>query len=88
MTYLSAYVGDLEDPRFQWGAVKESHQPRALTPEFPDGHRAWHLVHGFIDAGIWQATQIDWGAWAARVQGKEVLAIVSELYGPPSRDSD
>jgi hypothetical protein len=80
------YVGDLEDPNFSWdGGDWNGNAPRHLSPDFPPTfgptYGPWSIIYRRIRDGQLPGRQTDWGAWVAPVTGREVVAVVEELYG-------
>jgi hypothetical protein len=92
MTYYFSYIGDSEDPNFQWdqpldAAYRTGNLPRRLIPI----EAYYSLAIGvfgmieLIEAGRYDGKQIDWGAWAVKLSGEQLVALFKAqpaLLGP------
>lgn len=88
MSYLDVYIGNLDDPEFNWeGGNWEGNIPRRISPFFPhkwtpSGYSPFSEVVERIRAGIYNGKQTDWGGWVARVTKKQIMELLDELYPP------
>jgi len=83
MTAYFSYVGDLDDPDFEWddpalATHRHINLPRRLVPSAP--HESFGIsilwLMREIEAGRLKGKQIDWGAWAARMTAAEIIALL------------
>src|SRR5262245_21896472 len=78
MTHSFSFVGDPDTPSFQWDRPDRTrfrigNLPDRVLPETwrslgVTTSRLWRLV----DSGAYQGRQIDWGAWAVMMTGRQL----------------
>ena len=87
MTVYFSFIGDLDDPTFQWDnppdSPSASNLPRRLVPADPlediGVSALWTLEQAKADPS--RAKQLDWGAWGMVMTG----AALVEMFGPTHR---
>ena len=80
MSFLDVYVGEISD--LSWDPTQEQwsigNVPHRLSPFFPAGHNAFRVLRQRVEDRTWRGQQVDWGAWAARLTGGQILAFCRE----------
>ena len=80
MTYLDVYIGNLDDPSFDWGNGNwQGNVPRRKSPFFPPP-APFQLIIQNVERGLLDGRQTDWGGWTARVTGKYLKDFVHTYY--------
>lgn len=91
MTHYFSYVGDLDDPDFAWddpalATHRHINLPRRLVPSEPHESLGisilWLMQE--IESGRLDGKKVDWGAWAVRMTGAELIALLGaeNRHGP------
>ncbi|MFN7779324.1 MAG: hypothetical protein ACK5RK_10670 [Betaproteobacteria bacterium] len=85
MTYYFSYIADAEDPKFQWNepsdaAYRVGNLPRRVIPAEPHFSLAIGVVGmaKLIESGRYDGKQMDWGAWAIKLTGAQLVAFFEE----------
>lgn len=79
--YLDVHIGRMDDDEFvanrdtPSGAV-----PKALSPLFPDGHRAFWEVKRRLHDGRLTGGATDWAGWVAPASKEVIAAVFRDLY--------
>jgi hypothetical protein len=87
LTRWSSYIGDLDDPAFQWDDPAErldtQQLPRRLIPRAhceSIGISVFTLMEQSRN-GVPDCRKLDWGAWGWKLTGQELM----EFFGPKHR---
>ena len=82
MTQCAVYVGDLEDPGFQWeGGNWSDNIPKRISPEFPPMRGNYNgTYHAWIRENNIQCKITDFGGWVALVSKLEILKFIYWAY--------
>jgi hypothetical protein len=76
-----SYVGDIDDPDFQWDKPEDApsggNLPRRVVPE---QFRSLGVGVGFMQQMVkeqrYEARQLDWGAWGLKMTGAELRELL------------
>lgn len=81
MTQRWAYVGDLgKDGALDWGGDYNGNIP--TSGRLPDlGSDAFWAILGLVRDGAYEGRQVDWGAWAIKVNGPQLRQVLASIYG-------
>jgi len=81
MTQRWAYVGDLgAGGALDWGGDNSGNIP--VGGRLPDlGSDAFWAILRLADAGKYEGRQVDWGAWAIKVNGPQLREVLGAIYG-------
>ncbi len=82
MTICEVYVGDLEDPNFNWTDGNwNGNIPARLSPIFPPlpGNYNQSYNHWVNKAGV-QSRQTDFGGHVAKVTRSQILDFIAQSY--------
>ena len=83
MTVCWMYVGDLEDPEFNWnGGDWNGNVPRSILPDFPPAGGAYNEVfHRWLETQpTIQVKQTDFGGWVAKVNQAQLIDFLAFAY--------
>jgi hypothetical protein len=83
MTMRWSYIGELgPNDRLDWGGDNTCNIPVSgqFLPDWND-NSLYFRIKQFADCGEFEGRQIDWGAWAVKVNGPELQRILSDCYG-------
>jgi hypothetical protein len=79
MTYYFSYIGDPEVPPFQWdepdaARYRIGNLPQRVLPQPRTASLgiAMFEVMRLTEEGVYEGRQIDWGAWALRMTGRQL----------------
>ena len=78
-----SYVGKLgKDGALDWGGDKNGNIPVSglFLPDWEDT-KLYLRIRGYAREGAYEGGQIDWGAFAIKVNGPEMLTVLEECYG-------
>ncbi len=81
MTAYRSYIGDMDDPNFEWEPSDDKYRignlPRRLLPteSFEQLGIGVLWLMKQIESGALTGRQIDWGAWAVAMTGAEILTF-------------
>lgn len=81
---LRAYIGNLDDPTFNWDAPpggSQANTPWSLGPDFVNASDACSLLWRKRLEKAYVTKDTDWGTIVSRVNKKQLLEFVEELYG-------
>ncbi len=81
MTQRWAYVGKLgPGEALAWGGDNNGNIP--VSGWLKDLHsEAFWAIMRLADEGHYQGRQVDWGAWALKVNGPELRQVLQRIYG-------
>jgi len=80
MSFLDVYIGYSDDERFKWeGGDWSGNVPRRQSPFFPPKAPFDKLVDK-VERGELNGKQVDWGAWAAKVDKSYIIKFFKESY--------
>lgn len=83
MSYLDVYIGDLDDPSFDWeGGDWSGKLPVRQSNFFPAGNQDFKTLVARIQSGRYDGKQVDWGGWVARLFPSEIMSFLDEQYTP------
>jgi hypothetical protein len=77
MPICFSYIGDPDAPPFQWEPEDERYRtgnlPKRILPAAGAdlGVTAWDLAR-LAKEGVYEGSQIDWGAWAVKMTGNQI----------------
>ena len=78
-----SYVGALgKDGALDWGGDDSGNIPASghFLPDLEDT-KIYLIIRGYAREGAYEGRQVDWGAFAIKVNGPEMLTILEECYG-------
>ena len=55
--------------------------PSAGTPPDMEDIRVYRQIRGLAQEGRYEGRQVDWGAWAIKVNGPELMSVLADCYG-------
>lgn len=81
MTQRWAYVGKLGPAEaLDWGGNNDGNIP--VSGWLKDLHSdAFWAIMRLANEGRYQGRQVDWGAWALKVNGPELKQVLEQIYG-------
>jgi len=81
MTQRWAYIGDLgKDGALDWGGDYNGNIPQG--GRLPDlGSNAFWAIFGLARDGAYDGRQLDWGAWAIKVNGPQLRDVLTGIFG-------
>ena len=88
MTWTFCYIGDPDDPNFQWDDPEDDkyrigNTPRRLVPR-QIGVRLDFLIEHIwkmVRSGEFDGRQIDWGAWGLKMMGAQIQGLLKADCG-------
>ena len=78
-----SYVGALgKDGALDWGGNDSGNIPATghYLPDWED-LKLYRWIKDYAQEGAFEGRQVDWGAWAIKVNGPEMLRVLEEAYG-------
>ena len=78
-----SYVGSLgKDGALDWGGNDSGNIPvsGSFLPDWQD-IKLYRWIKGYAQEGAFEGRQVDWGAFAIKVNGPEMLRVLEEAYG-------
>ncbi|GAC1586641.1 MAG: hypothetical protein NVS3B5_20630 [Sphingomicrobium sp.] len=78
-----SYVGSLgKDDALDWGGNYDGNSPASghYLPDWDDT-KLYLRIRGYAREGAFEGRQTDWGTYALKVNGPELLTILEEAYG-------
>jgi hypothetical protein len=78
-----SYVGELgKDGALDWGGNNSGNIPVSgrFLPDWADT-KLYLTIRGYAREGAYEGGQVDWGAFAIKVNGPEMLTVLKECYG-------
>jgi hypothetical protein len=84
MPFLDVYIGYLDDLSFDWNG---ENVPKRQSPFFPhiepfsSYDSPFHKLRNRIENCELEGKQLDWGAWAAKVDRQYINGFIQECYG-------
>jgi hypothetical protein len=89
MTIHRVYIGDLDDPKFNWEHGDwNGNVPRPLGPDYPDAYFLLFKVIDLIRSGGLAGQHTDYGGWVAKVGKQRLLELIEEWYAPVGWSKD
>jgi len=87
MTYCDAWISDPSDvPGLDWKGISTLvNAPIRCSPMFPEGHAAHFAIRKGIESGRLRGEQVDPLVWAAVMTKQEIVALLTEIFGPPGQ---
>jgi hypothetical protein len=89
ITFRDVSIGKLSDAAdpFDWGGDWNGNTPTEGSPFFPPTGNPlpFDRLLDKIWKGEFPGRQVDWGAWAAKVTKRQILAFIPECYGDTNR---
>lgn len=81
MTQRWAYVGKLgPGDALDWDGNNDGNIP--VSGWLPDLHTdAFWAIMRLANEGQYQGRQVDWGAWAIKVNGTQLKQVLADIYG-------
>lgn len=80
MSFLDVYIGYSDDPSFVWNDGNWSgNAPMRQSPFFPSASPFRKLVNK-IESRELDGKQLDWGAWATKVNKDYIIDFLEESY--------
>lgn len=83
MTMRWSYIGELgANGALDWDGDGTCNIPVSgqFLPDWEDNGLYLHIKQ-LANSGEFEGKQVDWGAWAIKVNGPEMLGILSHCYG-------
>ena len=86
MSFCDVYIGDLDDPRFDWNNKSNEkwnigNAPYKIGPIFPPVFsRPFSKLNEKIKNKVFHGKQVDWGASAAIVTKNQIEDFIEECY--------
>lgn len=82
MTMRWSYLGALgPGDALDWGGDYSGNIPAAGTlPDIQDTS-VYRQIRGLAQEGQFEGRQVDWGAWAIKVNGPELMSVLADCYG-------
>lgn len=90
MTACDVYIGDLEDPSFNWdGGDVGGNIPNSISPIFPHvwGHYS-SKFHEWVDNTGVVSKKTDFAGWVAIVRKSQIEDFLMYAYGSDNRYTD
>ena len=87
MTYCSTYIGDLDDPSFEWdGGDWNGNIPRNIGPRFPPAPEHYNgRFHSWVAKTRVTCKQTDFDGWVALVNKQQILDYIEYCYGADTK---
>jgi len=82
MTICTVYIGDLDDPTFNWeGGDWSGNIPKSISDEFPSmrGHYN-ETYHAWVKKSGVECEQTDFGGWVSKVTKAQISEFIAEAY--------
>ena len=80
MSFLDVYIGYSEDKSFVWeGGDWSGNAPKRQSPFFPP-KAPFRILVNKIESGELKGKQLDWGAWATKVNKRYITEFLEENY--------
>lgn len=82
MTSCAVYVGDLNDPAFDWeGGSWESNIPARMSMDFPSEREHYNGIYRrWVEEKFIDCKQTDFGGWVARVTKAQIEDYLAYCY--------
>ena len=82
MTDCSTYIGDLDDPEFEWDEGNwNGNIPSRLSSDFPPTRKPYHRdFHEWVDKIGVICKQTDFSGWVARVNKSQLIDFLHYCY--------
>lgn len=80
MTQRWAFAGELgPNDALDWGGTWSGNVPKSILPDL--GSDAFWVIMRLAADGPFEGKQIDWGAWALRLNGPQLRDVLTRIYG-------
>ena len=82
MTMRWSYLGRLgPGGALDWGGDDSGNIPTSGTLPDIEDTSVYRQIRGLAQEGRYEGRQVDWGAWAIKVNGPELLSVLTDCYG-------
>ena len=82
MTMKNAWIGNIDSPNFDfYGGQYSGNIPKRESPLLPSAYKLMETIWEMERNGEYEARQLDWGAWGAKMSKRELSDFVDSFYG-------